>query len=636
VLRGHPRTLPQETEAKEELSIMSKGQNYWLRKAQGSHISRRRFVGGAALAGAGAAGLALVGCGDDDDNGQATPTSGAPAATPGTTATPAAAQRTPGGVSRGVFLGALDFDNVDLHRVRANPTLWMSNSVLNKVLRHKNPDTGEIEGDLAESWEPVDAANYVFKIRKDVKWQNTPVTNGRQFTAEDIQWHWQRQIDGKLLDGSTGDFARASLYRQIVKIEVPDQYTIRVTLEKPNATFLDSLSSFTAAVPNREATEKFGEGAPKTRTEEAMPATGAYILKQWRPDKEVLFQKNPNNFRKGEPLLDGFIVPLLFGDPAAHRIAFEQKQVDSWAGPDNTTTKAVIDAHRAQMWESMTGVANTVYLNLNMNQQFKDVRLVRAVNLAFDRRALIQSLHQGLGQVSGPVTWLQEGFAVPTRDLIEMDGYRVNRDDDNKKARELWSAANGASLGEINIATIQDWSNIFPDTITILPDMLNKALGVNQFVSRRATYEDVTANLANGTFPNWFAWTSAVSGPDPRQGLRSTYHSTSTTNYQKVKNSDLDALLDKAIQETDYQKSVDLVRQAQKILIENASFGNINAYNYIYRTAGWNYFHPLFKVEPAEGRPAEGYNIFAGHLTPGATWLDTKDPTFQGRPAATV
>lgn len=615
---------------------MSQKDNYWLRRAQGSRISRRRFVGGAAVAGVGAAGLGLVGCGDDDDNGGTTPQPTATSAPSGTTPTPSGSTRTPGGVTRGVFLGALDFDNVDLHRVRANPTLWISNYVLNKVLRHENPDTGEIGPDLAESWEPVDAANYVFKIRQNVKWQETPETGGRQFTAEDIKWHWERQKEGKLSDGSEGDFARRSLYTQITKVELVDNFTLKVELERPNATFLDSISSFSAAVPNREATEKYGEGDSKTRTELAMPATGAYILKQWRADKEVLFQKNPDNFREGEPLLDGFIVPLLFGDPAAHRIAFEQKQVDAWAGPDNTTTKSVLEDHKGQMWESLTGVANTVYLHLNMNQQFKDIRHVRAVNMAFDRRALIQSLHQGLGQVSGPVTWLQEGFAIPTAELVQMDGFRTDRDEDIKQARELWAASDGASLGEINIAVIQDWANVFPDTINLLPDMLNQALGVNQFVSRLATYPDVTANLANGTFPNWFAWTSAVGGPDPRQGLRSGYHSTATTNYQKVNNPDLDSLLDKAIQETDYDQAVDLVRQIQEILIDNASYGNINAYNYIYTSAGWNYYKALLKVQPTNDSPGEGYNIFAGHLAPAETWLDRDDPTFQGRPAATI
>lgn len=45
---------------------MSQEDNYWIRRMAAGGLSRRRFVGGAAALGVGAAGLALVGCGDDD------------------------------------------------------------------------------------------------------------------------------------------------------------------------------------------------------------------------------------------------------------------------------------------------------------------------------------------------------------------------------------------------------------------------------------------------------------------------------------------------------------------------------------------------------------------------------------------
>ena len=41
--------------------------NYWKRQS-GRHLSRRTLLGASARAGVGAAGLALVGCGDDDDD----------------------------------------------------------------------------------------------------------------------------------------------------------------------------------------------------------------------------------------------------------------------------------------------------------------------------------------------------------------------------------------------------------------------------------------------------------------------------------------------------------------------------------------------------------------------------------------
>ena len=55
---------------------MEERSNYWLRR----NVSRRSTLKGGAIAGVGAASLALVGCGDDDDSapaGQASPTAGA-------------------------------------------------------------------------------------------------------------------------------------------------------------------------------------------------------------------------------------------------------------------------------------------------------------------------------------------------------------------------------------------------------------------------------------------------------------------------------------------------------------------------------------------------------------------------------
>jgi ABC-type transport system substrate-binding protein len=606
--------------------------NYWTEKGSWQRLARarldrRRFLAGAASLGAGALAYTLVGCREAQ-----------PTAPP---AQEAPAGPTPGGVARYIAFGAMDFDNVDLHRVRANPTLWLSNWVLNKVVRYKNPDTGEVEGDLAESWEVIDPANYVFRVRRDVFWQNTPVTRGRQLTAEDIKWHFERQTAGRLLDGSTGDFARRSFYRRAVRVETPDQFTVRISLERPLGTFLTTLAGFAHSVPNREATERYGEGDPKTKTEEAMPATGPYILKQWRDGKEWVLQKNPNYFRKGVPYLDGLVVPLLFHDPAAARAAFEQKQLDAWAAPDDATTKAVLDAHRAEMWETLLAVANTVYFHLNMNQTFKDVRLVQAMNLAFDRRAAIQTFHQGLGQVSGPVTWLQQGFAIPLEQLVQMDGYRVNRDEDIRKARQLWQAAGGPALGEVRISVIQDWLALWPDAINWVPNMLNQALGVNQFVGVRGTYEDVTANLANGRFPNWFAWTSAVAGPDPREGIWGAYHSTSTTNYQKVNQGGVsvagfDSLLDRMLSETNYEEAVRLAREAQRIILDHGQFGNVVLYNYMYRSAAWRYFNGAWKVRPTADKPGEGYAIPAPYLPAELTWLDQRHPTFRDRAPVTI
>jgi ABC-type transport system substrate-binding protein len=402
-----------------------------------------------------------------------------------------------------------------------------------------------------------------------------------------------------------------------------------MTLPTPNGAFLFRLAAYFATVPNRETTEKF-EGAHTTLTEEAMPATGAFTIKKWRANEDVHVAKNPQNFRKGEPHLDGMILPVgLFADPTAARLAFEQKQIDAWGAPDPSVTKAILDSNKDQMYEVLTGVANTVYLGLNMQQQFKDIRLVKAMNMAVDRRLMIQTFHQGLGQVSGPVTWLQEGFAVKPDDLVKLPGYRPDRALEIKEARELWNAGGGPALGDVDIRVPDTWLGPYPDTNQIIIKMFNEALGVTQFKSTKCTYnDDIIPNLSNGTFPNWMAWTSQVNSPDPRNDIRATFNSASTTNFNKVNNPDLNRLTDEALLTPDRNKAVQLTLDAQKIILENGHFGNIVLYNYISRSAYWNYLHGNLKTEPSAGKPGAGFNIFSGHLGPKLTYIDPKDPTY--------
>jgi len=204
-------------------------------------------------------------------------------------------------------------------------------------------------------------------------------------------------------------------------------------------------------------------------------------------------------------------------------------------------------------------------------------------------------------------------------------------------ALELWAAADGASLGEIDIKIPDTWLGPWPDTTLVIPKMLNEALGVDQFKSTRTTYnEKIIPNLANGTFSNWFAWTSQVSGPDPRAGMHTALHSEGSTNFQGVNNPELDKLLDTALLTSDYEEAVDLNRQAQRIVLANGQYGSVVPYNYISRSAVWSYFKGVAKVAPADGVPGQGYNIFAGHLAAGLWWLDQQDSSFQGRPQVTL
>ena len=611
---------------------MSREDNYWVRRT-GSSFTRRRFVGGAALAGTGVAALGLVGCGDDSSS--STPTAAAKTSTGGTStaaasasATTAAATPNDGGIYTAV-LGGTQFDSVDIERASRDEVGWLSNYVYAKLLRYSNPDAGDLEGDLAEKWETPDAQTYTFNLRKDVKWQDTPLTKGRQFTAADVKWHIERSAAGVLQDGSAAQFRFKSDWAG-VKVETPDDYTLKLTLPKPNGGFLLRQAAYFAGIPNREATMAF-EKTHNILTPDAFPATAAFTLQQWTTGKDILLKKNPAYFRKGEPHLDGIKIPWgLFEDPNAQRLAFEQKQVDSWGAGDPSATKAVIDANPGKMIEVLTGISNTVFLHLNMNAQFKDVRLVRAMNMAYDRRAAIQAYHQGLGQVSGVVPWLQEGWAIKPADLVNLEGYRTDRAAEIKDARALWAAGGGPALGDVDIRGIDTWTSVWPDTSSLMIKMFNDNLGVTQFKSTRGTYnDDVIPLLGKGTFVNWMAWTNAVNNPDPRADLLSTFSSTGSQNWNKVNNPDLDKLLADSQASADLAKAKQLNLQAQDILMKNGMFGAIVLYNYIGRSAVWNYLRPNLNQYPTAGKPGQGWwNTAYGALAGSRVWFNPKDPTY--------
>jgi peptide/nickel transport system substrate-binding protein len=91
------------------------------------------------------------------------------------------------------------FDPHQTLNFKTNNTLSF---VYNKLVRHKvgagvTPGTFTIEPDLAERWEEPDDTTVVFHLRRGVRWQNRPPVNGRELTAEDVKFTYDRFLTGR-------------------------------------------------------------------------------------------------------------------------------------------------------------------------------------------------------------------------------------------------------------------------------------------------------------------------------------------------------------------------------------------------------------------------------------------------------
>ena len=77
--------------------------------------------------------------------------------------------------------------------------------------------TDYAKGELAESWEFTDPSTFVVHLRQGIHWQNIPPANGREFTADDVVFHFDRMFG--LGDGFT---TAAPPVRRTVVLRYPD------------------------------------------------------------------------------------------------------------------------------------------------------------------------------------------------------------------------------------------------------------------------------------------------------------------------------------------------------------------------------------------------------------------------------
>lgn len=199
---------------------MSTSETYWNTFWR-RRISRRSALKSAVLGATGLTAAAIIGCGDDEEGGTNTPS-----------ASNAVEQPKRGGT---IFWmnASTEAPHLDMHQNPfATPGSLAVYSRLARFDLDKFPDELAFTGELAESWELPDPSTWVFKLRHGVKFHNIPLVSGREFKAADVVYSYQRQRDEKV---------NAGTIRAIDKMEAVDDYTLKLTLTRPDADFLWSV-----------------------------------------------------------------------------------------------------------------------------------------------------------------------------------------------------------------------------------------------------------------------------------------------------------------------------------------------------------------------------------------------------------
>jgi peptide/nickel transport system substrate-binding protein len=254
----------------------------------------------------------------------------------------------------------------------------------------------ELQPGLARGWRPVDKTTWEVKLRDGVKWQD-----GSPFTAEDVVFSFQRAPN---VPNSPSSFA--AITKEAKQVEAVDATTVRITTEGPSPLLprhLSLLPIISKKHGERAATEDYNAG-------KAVIGTGPYKLAEYLPNNRVVLVRNEAYWGDKEPwdkvtfkflssgaprvaaLLSGD-VDLIDGVPPAdiERLSKEQK-VELASGPSNRLIYLHLDSNR----DKSPFVFDAAGKPLDKNP-LKDARVRKAISLAVNRKAIIDSMLDGRG-----------------------------------------------------------------------------------------------------------------------------------------------------------------------------------------------------------------------------------------------
>jgi len=412
----------------------------------------------------------------------------------------------------------------------------------------------------------TDNKTLTFTIRSGVKW-----TDGQPFTAADVVFSFallkqhpeaDLQSDWQVIQSviQQGDDKVAFTFNQSA---VPNFYQI---------------AGQTAIVP-QHIWSAFKD--PAAQVVKDPVGTGPFTMSACT-GQNITYKRNPNYWQKGLPYLDTVNYPaFLDNDPANAFLAAGQAQ---WGGqfiPNIDTYYVAKDPKNNHYWfppiDNINVWFNTTLAPLNN----KAVR--QAIAYSIDRPSVSQKGEFGYeppGNQTGVLSptfdsWIDKAQAdtygykfdvAKAQGLLQQAGF-------TKGSSGIFQDSSGKklSLSIINIAGYTDWVA----SVQVIQDNL-KQVGIElKPVNLEATaYFD---KLFTGNFELAYGSVNTSPGPSPYYELRNTLHSATTAaigqtaagDYGRYKNPALDALFDQYGGTTDPAKQHDLIKQVEKIMLED-------------------------------------------------------------------
>lgn len=434
-------------------------------------------------------------------------------------------------------------------------------------LARKDRDGKSIPG-IAEKWDvSEDGLEWTFHLR-DAKW-----SNGDKVTAQDFKAGWLRALNPATASENAGmmfmikgaeEYNSKNGKPEDVAIEAVDEKTLKVTLKTPTPYF-DDLITFKTYMPLNE--KFYAEKKDKYFTEaENTLSNGAYLLKSWVHDSELVFEKNPEYWDASNVKVDKVTLKLMT-DAAASVNAFKNGELDL-VGLTNESLKEFADDKRLVK----AGDGGIYYLLFNTNvPALKNAKIRRALTMAVDRKRLVSEVLGGTERYSETFVPAGIGMKGISKDFTEEVPTR-QVDFNPEEAKKLLAEG----LQEAGLSQLPELEMIFGDSgnnksvAEFIQENLRTNLGVNLKVSGIQGKERIARTKQRNYEISLQNWTGDFRDPITYLDL---FASQNASNRGDYKNARYDELVQTVKSTADPAVRVPAMIEMEKIISEENPVG---------------------------------------------------------------
>lgn len=414
-----------------------------------------------------------------------------------------------------------------------------------------------LEADLAERWEMLDGGRrYRFHLRTEARFHD-----GRGVTAADVAFSLERATDPSLASPTASTYLGdilgagdrlAGKSAALEGVRVLDEATLEIAIDAPKPFFLAKLTYPVAQVVDRE---NVGSGPA---WQQRPNGAGPFRLKAWERGTHLVLERNPDFYRH-TPGVRYVVFLFLAGEPLR---LYEQGQVDV-AQVGAGSLDRVLDAQSGLAPELRAyGELSIFFIGFNAQRPpFDDPLVRRAFAAALDVGRLGELSHQGYGQRAS-------GLLPPG--IPGYDPSAVSPPYDPAEARRLLAASRyGGPGGLPPVVYTSSGLDELDASLAAAIEMWRRELGVSVSVRLLPT-GDYYAHLPEEV-DNLFNFGWIADYPDPENILDVLFHSGAANNIGGYRNPQVDSLLEQARTEKDLASRMDLYRQAQGLLLQDAA-----------------------------------------------------------------